>query len=167
MKPSPEEQNNRPREFPVWKEITPDPEITSDKTAIEKLETEGHKIDDYSKDMLSKVDWKEKLKSSYQVVSVSVGELFQDEATHTYPEIKAKAQENGLDLVPAKLAPSIRENYEKNGEYTVIAMEAIHGRGGHLMLFDCNNNSESQLSFITGRDDVEWGDSNRFFFIRK
>ena len=153
--------------FEWIKEITPDSEITSAETAIAKLEAEGHKIYDYAKDMLTKVNWSEKLKSSYEIVSFSVGDLFGDKNVHTYADIKAKAQELGLDLVPQALAPSIRLNYEKNGEWTRLAMEAIRDRDGDLRLFNCDRDgSGSWLSLNNGRDDGKWHDLSRFFFVR-
>jgi len=149
-------------------EIIPDKEITSAKTAIKKLEKEGHKVSDYVKGMLSKVNWKEKLKDSYEVVSVIVRELFGDEKSHTYADIKARAIENGLELVPAKLVPSIRLKYSKSGDWASIAMEAIRDRDGYLELFYCDgSDSDSWLSSYYGDDDFRWGDNYRFFFVRK
>lgn len=150
------------------KEITSDPEITSAETAIIKLEAEGHKIYDYAKDMLTKVNWQEKLKSSYEIVSFSVGDLFGDKNVHTYADIKIKANELGLNLVPQALAPEIRMNYEKNGTYTIMAMEAIRDRDGDLTLFGCYRlGSDSWLSSYYGRVGNEWDGGNRFFFSRK
>ena len=150
-------------------EVIPDPEITSAETAIAKLEQEGHKIGDYAKEMLTKVDWQEKLKSSYEVVSFSVSDLFNDKNLHSFGDIKIKAQELGLDLIPQALAPSIRLNYPKDGDWTVMALkESITDRGGYLRLFNCNRNgSESWLNNNNGNDDNKWNDNNRFFFVRK
>ena len=150
-------------------EITPDPKITSAETAIEKLEAQGHKISDYAKDMLTKVNWKEKLNKSYEIISISVGDLFKDKEVHTYKDIKAKAKEFGLDLVPASLAPEIRSNYPKGGDWTAIAMEAIRDRDGKLGLFYCNGDgSGSWLSYGDGGSGGnEWRDVSRFFFVRK
>ena len=149
-------------------EVIPNKEITSAETAIKKLEKEGHKISDYAKDMLTKVNWKEKLKDSYEIVSISVGDLFKDKESHTYKDIKEKAKEFNLDLVPASLAPEIRSSYPKSGDYSVLAMEAIRDRGGDLELFYCDErDSESWLDSNFGDDDNEWGGSNRFFFVRK
>jgi hypothetical protein len=151
------------------KEITPDPEITSADTAITKLEKEGHTIPDYPKDMLTKVNWQEKLKSTYEIVSFSVSDLFDDKNYHTYSDIKAKAQELGLELIPQALAPSIRLNYPKNGEWTNMALkESIHDRGGGLILFSCHRSgSASWLGSHDGHEDYKWHSSRRFFFARK
>jgi hypothetical protein len=149
-------------------EVIPNKEITSAETAIKKLEKEGHKIGDYAKDMLTKVNWKEKLKDSYEIVSISVGDLFKDKESHTYKDIKEKAKEYNLDLVPASLAPEIRSNYPKSGDWTNIAMEAIRDRDGNLRLFNCyENDSMSWLYHSYGDDDNKWDDDNRFFFVRK
>ena len=149
-------------------EIIPDKEITSAETAIEKLEAQGHQVRDYAKDMLTKVDWKEKLKDSYEIVSISVNELFGDNNSHTYAEIKAKAKENGLKLVPAKLAPSIRLNYDKSGQWTNIAMEVISNHIGIPMIFLCNKEDlASYLNVCTAGGSGGWNSSSRFFFVRK
>jgi hypothetical protein len=152
-----------------FKEIIPDPEITSADTAIAKLEKEGHTIPDYPKDMLTKVNWQEKLKSSYEVVSFSVADLFGDTNSHLYSDIKAKAQELGLDLIPQSLAPSIRLNYPKDGEWTAMALkESIRGRDGNLWLFNCDRlGSGSWLSGSNGHDGSKWFHNFRFFFVRK
>jgi len=151
------------------KEIIPDPEITSAGTAITKLEKEGHQISDYSKDMLTKVNWSEKLKSSYEIVSFSVSDLFGDKNDHTFGDIKIKAQELGLDLIPPSLAPSIRLNYPKNGEWTAMALkESIRDRGGSLGLFGCDRGgAKSWLYNNRGHDGYMWLDNLRFFFVRK
>jgi hypothetical protein len=151
------------------KEITPDPEINSAETAISKLEKEGHQIYDYTKDMLTKVDWQEKLKSSYEVVSFQVSDLFGDKNSHTFGDIKIKAQELGLDLIPQALAPAIRQNYPKGGEYTFMALkESIRASSSNLRLFRCNSDgSGSWLRDSYGHDDLGWEDDDRFFFVRK
>jgi len=158
-----------PEEKVFLKEITPDPEINSAETAIAKLEAEGHKISDYPKDMLTKVNWQEKLKSSYEVVSFSVADLFGDKNSHTFGDIKAKAEELGLDLIPQSLAPSIRLNYPKDGEWTTMALkESIRGRGGDLRIFYCNRGgSGAWLHNDYGHDGHGWNHSARFFFVRK
>ena len=156
------------KKFEFSMEITPDPDITSVETTIARLEAQGHKVGDYAKDMLTKVNWQEKLNSEYEIVSLSVGELFGDTNAHTYADIKAKAKENGLDLIPAALAPTIRLNYEKTGGYTAIAMNAIRGRDGNLRLFNCHQDgSGSWLNSNFGHDDYGWFGNDRFFFVRK
>jgi len=149
-------------------EVKKDKEIISAETAIQKLKAEGHDISGYAKDMLSKVDWKEKLKDSYEIISLSVGDLFGDTTWHTYADIKTKAEENGLDLVPANLAPEIRLSYPKSGEWTRLAMKAIDDRDGPPSLFRCGRDgSRSWLGHDLGRDGSGWNDSSRFFFVRK
>jgi hypothetical protein len=148
--------------------IETDPGITSAETAIAKLKAEGHKTNDYIDDLLTKVNWQEKLEPSYEVISFSVGDLFGDKNIHTYIDIKTKAQELGLDLVPQALAPSIRLNYPKNGEWTAVAMEAIRDRVGNPGLFHCfRHGADSWLSYDFGRDDDEWYWNCRFFLVRK
>ncbi|MFA7252233.1 MAG: hypothetical protein WC027_00005, partial [Candidatus Paceibacterota bacterium] len=150
------------------KTIETDPDINSAESAIKKLEEAGHAASDYSKDLLTKANWQEKLADSYEIVSFSVSELFGDQNVHTYAEIKAKAAEQNLGLIPATLAPSIRLNYDKTGEWTVMAMEAIRGRDGSLRLFYCHwSGDESWLGYVSGRDGSKWFPDYRFFFVSK
>jgi len=150
-------------------EIKTDLEITSAKIAIAKLEAGKHGVSDYIKGILTKINWQEKLDPLYEIVSISVRELFGDEEGHTYTDIKIKAKKFGLDLVPQSLAPQIRLNYEKDGERTNIAMKAIRGRDGHSELLCCGKDIfDSWLDINTdGRGDDEWSINNRFFFVRK
>lgn len=150
------------------KTVETDPNINSAESAIKKLEEAGHAVSDYSKDLLIKANWQEKLADSYKIVSFSVSELFGDQDVHTYAEIKAKAQEQNLGLIPATLAPSIRLNYDKTGEWTVMFMEAIRGRDGNLRLFGCHwGGDESWLNNNYGHDGSKWLPLNRFFFVSK
>jgi len=68
-----------------------------------------------------------------------VGELFGDTKVHTYAEIKARALKDGLEPIPAALAPEIRSTYEKGGQWTILAMEAIRDRVGNPSLFYCHS----------------------------
>lgn len=155
----------------LWRaEITPDPEIISAETAISKLKAEGYTTEDYyTKDLLTKVNWQEPLKSSYEVVSFSVADLFGDKNNHTFGDIKAKAVELGLGLIPQALAPSIRLNYPKAGDWTRMALkESIRDRGGLLRVFLCSGDGlESWLNNDFGRDVTEWNHDSRFFFVRE
>jgi len=161
-------ETERLEKFGKVLEIIPDKEINSAETAIKKLEKEGHQISDYAKGILVQVDWKEKLKDSYDIVSISIGELFGDSKTHNDADIKAKMVENGLELVPAKLAPSIRLNYDKSGQWTNIAMEVISNHIGIPMIFLCNKEDlASYLNVCTAGGSGGWNSSSRFFFVRK
>ena len=147
-------------------EIIPDKEITSAETAIQKLEKEGYEITSYAEDMLAKIDWEEKLKDSYEIISITAAELFGDTESHTYAEMKAKAIEKGLELVPAKLVPSIRLNYDKKGFGISIGTKAIAERYGNLKLFFCYmDRSVPWLYTTSGGDDS--GCFGTFFFVRK
>jgi len=158
--------------FEWSKEITPDPEITSAETAITKLENDGFVISDNAKDLLNKVNWSEKLKSSYEVVSLSVSNLFNDEISHTFGEIKIKAQELGLDLIPQALVPTIRLNSYDNSnvdEWIAMALkESIINQDHDPRIFQCYRSSWDSpwLKELNGHDDNEWAPHYQFFFVR-
>ena len=162
------EKETKSEKFPSF-EASQNPEITSAKKAIDFLKEQGFEVDDYTKDLLEEVNWKEKLKSSYEVVSVSVDDLFGDGRSHTYKEIKEKADECGLALTPASLAPVIRAKYPKGGKWTTLAMEAIRDRDSDPSLFRCHSNDSGSWldSDHNGRDDFGWRPGFRFFFVRK
>lgn len=135
---------------------------------LKKIEKEyeklGIKISDYSKGMISKIDFPKKGKK-YQVEIWTVKELGFDNWT-TYKDIKEKAFSLGLDLCPPELALEVRKEYK--GDWVVFAMNPIIDRDGDLRLFDCyRRGSESWLDSYYGHDVYEWAHSLRFFFVRK
>lgn len=152
-------------------EIETNSEIISAETAVFKLESEGYVINGSARDMLTKVNWKEKLNKSYEIVSVSVGELFGDEEQHTYAEIKAKAKEFGLELIPQALAPEIRMNYDRNGSWANVAMECIIDTDDtDIRFFCCGRNVSDSVSYLAshiGVDSYPWNSNRSFFFSRK
>jgi hypothetical protein len=160
--------------FPTWKEIIPDPEITSAETAKAKLEARGYKLDmRLHREFLAQLDYGENLKGSYDVVSVSVGELFDDSKIHTYAEIKTKALESGLDLVPRRLAIDLRlVNYDQPSKWTFIAMDPIISTSGNgdtsMVLLYCEDTAPHLWEDVKSvSDGNEWNSEERFFFIRK
>lgn len=156
------------KNFETVMQIIPSSEINSAETAIKKLEAEGHQLSYSAKDMLAKVDWKEASKSSYEIVSASVGDLFNDKEMHSYGDIKARAQKYGLDLVPAAIAPLIRLNYDKSGEWVTIAMEPIRdNNNNHSVLYVTSQGPYSWLRDFDGKESEEWYDHSKFFFVRK
>ena len=152
-------------------EVIPDPEITSAEIAIKKLETKGFKVSEIAKEMLKKINWLEKKKSSYEIVVIRARDIFLDHSKHgksyTYAEIRKKAQEFGLGIIPQALVPDIRLNYKnKNGKWMKIATELIGGRNGDLTFFNCY----SDLSLNddnAGGVDMTWHGTTIFFFSRK
>jgi len=160
-------------EAKFWKvgEIIPDKEITSARTAIRKLQKEGYTIDDYAKKRLNKVDWKENIKDSYEIVFVRVPVLFGDNEEHTYKAFVAKALKSGLELVPEKLVPSIRL-YGDKIMHCFIATEAEEDSDGHYSLFRCGPGPhEPQFTSLTisgtGGNYYSWQEDHVFLFVRK
>ncbi len=164
----PFESIKKPENSPIWKEITPDPEIISAETAIQKLEKDGHVISYYAKPFLFDINYKKELKERYDMALIMVKQLFKDKSDHTYKEIKEEADKQGLKLIPAKLVPSIRKNYSKDVGLVVIAIEPISDAYDDQRLFFCNESGgESFLGVDSGLDDHYWRSWHQFFFIRK
>jgi hypothetical protein len=151
------------------KEIIPDPDINSTYTAISKLKAEGCTTGGYIDSLLANVNWQEELKSSYEVVSFSVADLFGNSYIHTFDDIKVKAQELGLDLIPQALAPSIRLNYPKKGQWTAMALkESIRDRGGDIRVFVCGGTGSTFWFSSHGcHAGGGWASDLELFFIRK
>lgn len=116
-------------------EIKIDPEIVSAETAISKLKTYGCEFSNEADSLFTKIDWKEKDKTSYEIVKITLQQLFGEDRKHTYAEIKEKAKELGFKLVPAALAPEIWMNHSKDESSTVVVMEAIHDINGSSFIF--------------------------------
>lgn len=103
------------------------------KLTRKQLEKAGIKVSEYAAQMLSKVKWQEKGK--IDLVRIKVGELFEDQRRHTTEEIYAKAEERGLTLCPAEVAPALRLEYKDQpiGEWLWIGMKQI--RDGNPRVF--------------------------------
>jgi hypothetical protein len=153
--------------------ISPDPEITSADSAITKLINRNYRIEDEVREnILPMIDWTEKLKPVYEVVSFSIGELFGNSGAqnHTYAEIKAMVEIQGLDFVPQALAPSIRLNYPPNGQLARLAMNPVYDREGrnHFNVLACNwKSGNAWLDYDGGGDYDGWYITSQFFFVRK
>ncbi len=149
----------------ILMKIIPDLEITSASTAIKKLEAEGYEITVSAKKMLKKVNWKEPLNDNYEIVSISVRELFHDTENHQYNNIKAKAKEYSLDIVPVALTPEICLNYDKRGKMTILAMDTIPGFKFLSFGFG-SDNSKLILDSIFGVEINGGSDETRYLFVR-
>ncbi len=162
-------KSKRKPEFLFKKDITPDPEINSILIANNKLVSVGYKISDSAKEMLQELNWKEKPKNPYKIVSISVNELFDDDKFHTYWEIITKAKEDyGLELVPPTLVTEICLNYKKDKD-RVIATKAIETKYSTL-LFTCGLNTFDNnlwLGQIGGSNNFKFNPDEEFLFVRK
>jgi hypothetical protein len=155
------------KNFELIMEVIPDPSITSRESAIRSLEARGYTINDNAKSLFSDVDWSEKLQDSYEIVVVTVGELFNDEESHIFVDIESKAKEQGLVLVPASLVPSIREQYPENGIGTIVATKVINGMNGPGF-FNCHRAKRQALIGVNkGEDNILRNHLQRFFFARQ
>lgn len=97
----------------------------------------GMKISDWANDMLNKPAFVVlQQETEVDLVRISVSELGFKESTR-YDKICERAQQLGLQLCPAEVGPQLRLQYkdQPKGEWIYIAMEAIRGSGGSLLLF--------------------------------
>ena len=155
------------RKYELIMEVTPDPLITSRESAIRTLEARGYKINDSARSLFSDVDWLENLQVSYEIIVVTVGELFNDEESHIFADIESKAKEQGLALIPASLVPSIREQYPENGIGTIVATKVIDGANGPG-LFNCHRaRRQALIGSNNGESSILRNHLQRFFFARK
>jgi len=108
-------------------------------------------------------------KKTLELVVMSVKELgFPDGAR--YEQICAVAETFGLELCPAEVGPYLRLQYkdQPEGEWLVIAMEAIKDSGGSLGVFSVYRfGGDRWLGASYGRPDYFWYGDRRFVFVRR
>jgi hypothetical protein len=135
-------------------ELKTDSTIQTPEQAEEKIKEKGMFLDSYAE---------------YNLVSFSVEQLgFTNGAK--LKEIYSKAKELGLEVCPAEVGPRLRLQYQNQpeSEYLKIAMEAVPGRYGSLLLFDVNRRSgKSWLYYDYGRPGGGWRGSYRFVFLSR
>lgn len=156
-------------------EIVPDEEIISAHTAKLKIEAKCKVSSGFVYEMLKDINWEEKLKNSYKIVSISVKDLLGDNKEYYYEDIVNKAKEKGFDLIPARLAPTI---YLKLGDNNtgIIATNRllarkteIGGHGGNLFRIISRYGGFHQFDYTyEGENPYEKhrGDTS-FFFVSK
>ncbi|MFA6099488.1 MAG: hypothetical protein WC750_01255 [Patescibacteria group bacterium] len=113
-------------------------EVIDEKTGNRKFPIHG-----YAQDMLNKMYESEEFQKlaknpeNIQTVRLKVGDLFNDQGTHTTDEIYKKAEELGLELCPAEVGPHLRLNYKEQplNEWVYIAMKQITGPDGSPGIF--------------------------------
>jgi hypothetical protein len=108
-------------------------------------------------------------KTEVELLAVSPADLgFQGE-TATLRDIYAHAQQLGLRLSPAEVAPQLRLQYfdQPIGEFLLIAMEPIRTwAGAPVILTVANGGAGLILIGQDGRDDLEIPVTSRFVFVR-
>lgn len=102
------------------------------------LEKAGYKVSDYASDILKKVKFGKK--RQVEIVIKEVREFGFTEVV-SYKEIIEKAKNEGLELCPAEVGPTLRMSYKNQltGEWLIIAMNPITDSDGSLRAFsvDC------------------------------
>ncbi|MFK4528284.1 uncharacterized protein YjiS (DUF1127 family) [Bradyrhizobium japonicum] len=107
-------------------------------------------------------------KAEVELVAVSVAELgFQGEAS--LGEIYARAQQLGLALAPAEIAPQLRLQYldQPIGEFLTIGMEPIGTWAGEAVVLTVANGGAGLILIgQDGREDAQISAISRFVFVR-
>ncbi|APG15850.1 uncharacterized protein YjiS (DUF1127 family) [Bradyrhizobium elkanii] len=107
-------------------------------------------------------------KAEVELVAVSVAELgFQGEAS--LREIYARAQQLGLALAPAEIAPQLRLQYldQPIGEFLTIGMEPIGTWAGEAVVLTVANGGAGLILIgQDGREDAQISAISRFVFVR-
>ena len=113
--------------------------ITDGQDFIDTMQAQGIHIE-YATQLLQNDDFKvvgEHRRAD--LVEVSVRDLGFNGTTR-YDKIVERAKELGLEVCPAEVGPQLRLQYTDQpfGEYLIVAMNAISGRGGgpHVRIFD-------------------------------
>jgi hypothetical protein len=148
-------------------------EITIGGKNAEKLEQElnekGNRIDDWAKKMMESKDFMPAKKAEkLDLVVLSVANLgFSSGATRQ--QIYDKAQELGLEIVPAEVGPQLRLQYEDQpmGEYLLVGSEPL-AVSGNLNVFDVYHYDNGRwLDHNSGHPDLHWNSNYRWVFARK
>jgi hypothetical protein len=85
-------------------------------------------------------------------------------------EIYEKAQELGLEIVPAEVGPQLRLQYEDQpmGKYLLIGSEPLASSSGLLDVFSVTHYGNGQwLDSSSGGPDSRWLSDYRWVFARK
>lgn len=135
-----------------------------------EMKAKGFIISDMAEKMMDSKDFKlAKKQEKLDLVVLSVADLgFPGGATRQ--QIYEKAQELGLEIVPAEVGPQLRLQYEDQpmGEYLLIGSEPL-AVSGDLAVFHVPHGvgvSGRRLGDRNGDPDVRWGSTYRWVFAR-
>ncbi|MBR0820010.1 DUF1127 domain-containing protein [Bradyrhizobium liaoningense] len=108
-------------------------------------------------------------KAEVELVAVSVAELGLRGETSSLREIYARAQQLGLALAPAEIAPQLRLQYldQPIGEFLTIGMEPIGTWAGEAVVLTVANGGAGLILIgQDGREDAQISAISRFVFVR-
>jgi hypothetical protein len=154
-------------EFKTWKTI----KLGTQKSVEDlskALTNDGFQISDWAADSLKKTTLAG-AETELELVLVSVGELGFKEGTRR-DALYARAQELGLDLVPAEAGPQLRRQYtdQPMNEWMLMAMEPIAASANFLRVFNVAHNDDGQwLTTYCGDPDYSWRAPYRWAFARR
>lgn len=135
----------------------------------QELETQGHKLTEWAKDILAKTGTSER-RQEIQIVRLSVKDLGFSSATR-YDKIQERARELGLDLAPAETGPALRLSMKNQAmdDWFLVGMEALSDRDGDPDLFNLERDADGPwLNTDYGIPDSLWHPDHEFAFaLRK
>lgn len=135
----------------------------------DELESEGHRLNQRSKDILKKMPVSKETQE-IELVRLKVRDLFGDQNMHEYQDIQKRAKGLGLDLAPAESGPALRLKMKDQpmGDWVLIGMEAITGRDGYPDVFDVYRREDgSWLGNGSGNPDSRWDPEDSFAFAAR
>lgn len=130
---------------------------------------QGDQITDWAKGMMNRRAFTTSKEQQLELVEVSVKDLgFPQGATRK--DIYERAQELGLEVVPAEVGPNLRLQYKDQpmGNYIAIGMEPIADSSGLPKLFNVDHDSDGRfLGSDIWLPGFHLNDSLRFVFSRR
>ena len=129
------------------------------------LTKDGHRIGDYAKDMLAKMDTSKETQE-LNTIRLKVSDLGFTKSTR-YDEICRRAKELGLDLAPAEAGPALRLAMKEQlmGDYFCVAMEPLVDRDGFPSVFYVDRDEDgSWLGSGGGNAGRQWDPGYSFAF---
>jgi hypothetical protein len=156
-------------DFKAWKTIRLGTGLKTAEDFRHALKRGGYKVSARADDILGKPAFTAgETEAEVDLVVVSVAELgFKSGACRK--DLYQRAQERGLLLCPAEVAPQLRLQYpdQPKGAALLIGMEPITDSVGGLVVFDLVGRGNWRwLRDNVGDPDNVWGGDTRFVFLR-
>ncbi len=156
-----------PKDFPTWKTVKLGTHQNV-KELSQALTSRGFRIGDYAADILKRTPLAQ-TETEIELVQVTGRDLGFRKATRR-DKIYARAQELGLDLVPAEVGPELRLVYSDQpmNEWVLMGMEPIAVSGGNPRVFRVGRYEDGIWLYTNyGRPGFEWDPDNRWVFARR
>jgi uncharacterized protein YjiS (DUF1127 family) len=156
-------------DVPVWKTITVGtfPDLLALRNALDAV---GCGVGNSAGEILARPTFTlSATNATVDLFAVSAAELGFETDSASLADIYARAQQLGLGLAPAEVAPQLRLQYfdQPVGEFLIIGMEPINTWNGEpIILTVANGGAGLILIGQDGRADAELSVTSRFLFVR-